>query len=86
MIEDEDLCKIDCMINERMKLIICGRCDKAIPPEHLQTHVSSKHKIYCSYETVESIISGHRLMSLDSIIEFKENIKELESVIGGIPM
>ncbi len=86
IIEDNDLCKINCMINKRMRLIICRGCDKAVPPEHLQTHVTSKHKIYCSHDVVESIVSGRRLMTLDSIIELRENMKQLESPIGGIPV
>src|SRR6266496_3170488 len=69
-----------------MRLIICRGCDKAVPPEHLQTHVTSKHKIYCSHDVVESIVSGRRLMTLDSIIELRENMKQLESPIGGIPV
>jgi hypothetical protein len=74
------------MINEKLKSIICRRCDKVVAPEHLQTHVSSKHKIYCSHDTVKSIVTGRRLMSLDAIIEFRENTKQLESPIGGIPV
>ena len=74
------------MINEKLKLIICRRCDKTVAPEHLQTHVSSKHKIYCSHDTVQSIVTGRRLMSLDAIIAFRGNTKELESPIGGIPV
>jgi len=78
--------KINCMINEELKLIICRECDTAVPPEHLQTHVSSKHKINCSHDMIESIVSGRGLMSLESIIEFKENTAMLESAIGGIPV
>ena len=43
-----------------------------MPPEHLQTHVSSKHEIQRLHDTVEFIVSGRRLKSLDSMIEFRE--------------
>jgi hypothetical protein len=31
-----------------MRWIICDRCDKAVPPGHIETHLNSKHKIYYS--------------------------------------
>ena len=65
------------MINEKVKVIICRGCDKGVPPEHLETHVSKKHKINCSNHTVQLIVQGRQLMSLDSIREFKMNTKEL---------
>jgi len=74
------------MINERAKVIICHGCDKAVPPEHLETHVSKKHKINCSHNTVQLIVNGRQLMSLDSIMKFKEKTNELDSAIEGIPV
>ena len=86
IIDDQHLRKIDCVINERMKLILCLRCDKAVAPEHLETHVNKKHQIDCSHDTVQSIVFGRRLMSLNAIMKFRENTKQLESPIGGIPV
>jgi Orsellinic acid/F9775 biosynthesis cluster protein D len=74
------------MINERAKVIICRGCDRGVPHEHLETHVSKKHKINCSHNTVQLIVNGRQLMSLDSITEFKSKTKELESAIEGIPV
>ena len=74
------------MINEKVKVIICRGCDRAVPPEHLETHVSKKHKINCSHNTVQLIVNGRQLMSLDAIKEFKLNTKELQSAIEGIPV
>lgn len=33
MAEDEWLRKIECVINEKMKWIICHQCDRAVPVE-----------------------------------------------------
>ena len=84
---DEQLQKIECMINEKMKWIICRRChdDRAVPHEHLQTHLR-KHKIYCSHDTVQSIISGRGLKSLKSIKEFRDGNWTLDAPINGIPL
>jgi Orsellinic acid/F9775 biosynthesis cluster protein D len=86
MVEDQWLRKIECVINEKMKWIICRRCDRAVPAEHVQTHLSSKHKIYCSDDTLHSIVTGRRLMSLDSITAWKKDTIGLEKAIGGIRM
>ena len=67
-----------------MRWIICRRCDKAVPPEYIQTHLDSKHNIYCSDETFNSIIIGRRLMSLDSITAWKKDTVALDMFIGGI--
>ena len=83
-VEDEELGKIECVINEKMKWIICTRCDRGIPPEYLQTHLWMKHKIDCSDDTLNSIITGHELMMLDSLKAWKKNTIMLEAVIGGI--
>lgn len=67
-----------------MRWIICRRCDKAVPPEYIQSHLSTKHRIYCSDDVLDSIVSGRELMSLDSIITFREDTTTLETAIGGI--
>ncbi|TMC19465.1 MAG: DUF3505 domain-containing protein [Chloroflexi bacterium] len=72
------------MINEKMRWIICRRCDKAVPSEYIQPHLRRKHRIYCSDDTFNSIISGRGLMSLDSIIAFREDTTVLEAAISGI--
>jgi Orsellinic acid/F9775 biosynthesis cluster protein D len=66
-----------------MKWILCRRCDTAVPAEHVQTHLS-KHKIYCSDDTLRSIVTGRRLMTLDLITAWKNETIELEKAIGGI--
>src|SRR5271169_6222520 len=72
------------MINEKMKWIICHRCDKAVPPEYIQTHLSRKHKIHCSDDALDSIVTGRGLMSLDLIKAWREDTGALESAVGGI--
>src|SRR5208282_942660 len=84
MVEDQWLQRIECVINEKMKWIICRRCDTSVPAEHVQTHLRSKHKIYCSDETLNSIVAGRRLMSLELITAWKNDTMELEKAIGGI--
>ena len=84
IVEDEELRKIECVINEKMKWIICTRCDRAVPPEYLQTHLWTKHKIDCSDNTLNSIITGRELMTLDSLRAWKKNTVALEAAIDGI--
>jgi Orsellinic acid/F9775 biosynthesis cluster protein D len=67
-----------------MRWIICRRCDKAVPSEYIQSHLSTKHRIYCSDDTLDSIVSGRELMSLDSIITFREDTTGLKAAIVGI--
>jgi hypothetical protein len=67
-----------------MKWIICRRCDRAVPSEYIQTHLSSKHKIYCSDDALDSIVVGRGLMSLDSITAWKKDTVALEAAIGGV--
>src|SRR5271169_5003873 len=67
-----------------MKWIICGRCNKAVPPEHVKMHLSSKHQIYYSRDALESIFSNHELMSLESLEAFKNETNKLENAINGI--
>jgi hypothetical protein len=52
-----------------------------VPPEYVQTHLSRKH---CSDDALDSIVSGRGLMSLDSIMAFREDTTWLETAIGGI--
>lgn len=84
IVEDEELQKIECIINEKMKWIICTRCDRGVPPEFLQAHLWINHKINCSDDTLNSIVTGHRLMTLDSIRTWKKNTVALEAAISGI--
>ncbi len=86
IVDDEQLRKIECMVNERMEFIICRRCELAVAPEHLRTHLASKHKIYCSHDTLQSIQQAHVLKSLDSIIMFREETTVLETAIAGVPV
>lgn len=83
-VDDVQLREIECMVNERMELIICRRCELAVAPEHLRTHLASKHKIYCSHDALESIKQNHVLLSLDSIIRFKEETTVLDTAIAGV--
>ena len=84
IVEDEELRKIECVINEKMKWIICRRCDRGIPSEYLQTHLRTKHEIDCSDDTLNSIVNRYELMSLDSIKAWKKATVTLEVAIDGI--
>jgi hypothetical protein len=75
---------IECVINEKMKWIVCTRCDRGVPPEYLQTHLWKNHTIDCSDDTLDSIITGRELMTLNSIRAWKKNTVALEAAIGGI--
>jgi hypothetical protein len=72
------------MINEKMKWIVCTRCDRGVPPEYLQAHLWAKHEIDCSDDTLNTIITGRELKSLTSLKTWKKNTVALEAVIGGI--
>jgi Orsellinic acid/F9775 biosynthesis cluster protein D len=84
IVEDEELRKIECVINEKMKWIICTRCDRGVPSEYLQTHLWNNHKIDCSDDMSNSIITGRELMTLDSLRAWKKTTVALEAAIGGI--
>ena len=84
IVEDEELQKIECIVNEKLKWIICTRCDRGVPPEFLQAHLWNNHKIDCSDDTLNFIIAGHGLMTLDSIRAWKKETVALEAAIGGI--
>jgi len=85
IVDDELLRRIECMINIRMKWIICRRCETVIPLEYLQTHVC-KHKLKCSDATMQSIMSAHMVNSLNSIMEYREENWVLDTPIAGIPV
>jgi Orsellinic acid/F9775 biosynthesis cluster protein D len=69
-----------------MKLIICTRCDVAIAPEYIAVHIKGKHGIQCSKELVKSVVSRYQPLSLDAIIQFKNETEELDSPVEGIPI
>lgn len=84
IVENEELRKIECVINEKMKWIVCTRCDRGVPPEYLQTHLWNNHAINCSDDTLHSIMAERELMALDLIKAWKRNTVALEAAIGGI--
>jgi len=84
IVDDEELRKIECVVNEKMKWIVCTRCDRGVPPEYLQAHLWTKHKINCSDDTLNSVIAGHELKTLASLRAWKKNTVALETAIGGI--
>jgi hypothetical protein len=84
IVENIELRKIECVINEKMKWIICTHCDRRVPPKYLQTHLWNNHKIDCSDDTLNSIITRHELMTLDSLRAWKKNTIALEAVVSGI--
>jgi hypothetical protein len=84
IVEDKELQKIECIINEKMKWIICTRCDRAVPPEYLQTHLWTKHRFDCSDDILNSIITGRELKTLDSLRTWKKKTVALEAAIDGI--
>jgi Orsellinic acid/F9775 biosynthesis cluster protein D len=78
--------KIECEFNEKMKLIICRRCELAIAAEFISVHMNGKHAIRCSEELVESIVRKYQPLGLEAIIQFKNTTEELESRVDGIPI
>ena len=85
-VEDNDLKKVECIFNQKMKLIICRRCDLAIAAEHIAVHVKRKHGIRCSEELAHNIVSKYQPRSLDAIIEFKNITEELDAPVEEIPI
>jgi hypothetical protein len=80
----EDLEKIECEFNEKMKLIICRQCELAIAAEFISVHMNGKHAIRCSEELVESmIVRKHQPLGLEAISQFKNTTEELESRVDG---
>ena len=84
IVVNEELRKIECVINEQMRWIVCTRCDRGVPAEYLQTHLWSNHAIECSEDTLNFITAEHELMTLDSIKAWKKNTVALGTAIGGI--
>jgi hypothetical protein len=86
IVDDEELRKIECIINEKMKWIICTRCDRGrgVPPEHVKEHLWTKHKIDCTDDILNAITAGHELKTLASLRVWKKNTVALEEAIEGI--
>src|SRR5579871_731702 len=85
MTEDEELKKIECMFNQVMELVICRRCDIAIPAEYIMAHVRGKHGIQCSEECVDYIIGNYKPRTIEDIMRFNGSVIELDSPVDGIP-
>ena len=77
---------IECIVDNRMQLIICSRCELAIVPEYLGSHLWKKHQIFCSVETRQTLVESHSLMSLEGIMDFRQSTRTLEFPIDGIPI
>lgn len=73
-------------MNNRIRLIICRRCELAIIPEYLCSHLWKKHKIFCSTETQQTLSESHSLISMVDIAQFREETNVLEFPIDGIPI
>ena len=86
IVEDEELRKIECIINEKLKWIVCTRCDRGMPSEYVQAHLWNKHGIDCSDDTLNTITTRHELMTLESLRAWKKNTVALEAAISGIAM
>ena len=84
--DDESLQEIDCFINQRLGLIICRQCQIAVPPEHLRSHLVTKHDLYYSAEELESMLQSYSVMSLNDTTEFIEYTDTLPEPIGGLPI
>ena len=84
IVEDEELRKIECVINEKMKWIVCTQCDRAVPPEYLQAHLWTKHGIECSDNILNTIITGRELKTLASLKAWKKSTATLQTAISGI--
>ena len=67
------------------KLIICHQCRVGIAPEHLRSHLITKHKIYHPTELLETLLRSYSVMSLKDTIEFIERTDILSEPIGGLP-
>ena len=84
--EEEGLLEINCFINESVGLIICRHCCIAVPPEHLRSHLMTKHDLYRSAEELESILDSYSVMSLEDTMAFVKYIDTLPESIGGLPV
>ena len=74
------------MVNDRIGLVICRRCDLAIVPEYLRAHLSKKHHVFCSIETWLTLMNKYSLKLLDDVVDFRERSVVLEPPIEGIPI
>jgi Orsellinic acid/F9775 biosynthesis cluster protein D len=72
------------MINQKMKWIICRRCERAVAPERVKTHLCRKHEIRCSREMLECVSRDHELVPYESLEAFKNETTTLETAISGI--
>lgn len=55
-----------------------------MPPEHLRSHLVTKHSIYRSAEQLESILQSYSIMSLDDATSFIKYTDTLPEPISGI--
>jgi len=83
---NDELMKIECVFNHVMKLMICWRCNLAIPAEYIAAHIHGKHGIQCTKECVNSIITNYRPKTVEDIMEFNNSITELDLPVDGIPI
>ena len=83
--EDERLMEIDCFINQTVGLIISRQGWIAVPPEHLRSHLVTKHDLYSSAEELESILQSYSVMSLNEATDFIQYTDTLPELIGGLP-
>ena len=57
-----------------------------MPPDHLRSHLVTKHDLYRSAEELESILRSHSVMSLDSVADFIKYTDTLPEPICGLPI
>jgi len=86
IVEDKALLEIDCFINEKVGLVICRHCSIAVVPEHLRSHLMTKHDLYRSAEELESILRSHPVMSLNDATAFVKYTDTLSEPINGLPI
>src|SRR5271170_1214002 len=55
-------------------------------PEHLRSHLVTKHDISCSAEELESILQSYSMMSLKDVTDFVKYIDTLPEPIVGLPI
>ena len=86
MADNKALLEIDCFINQRLGLIICRQDQIAVLPEHLQSHLITKHDLYHSAEALESDLESYSVMSLKDATEFVKCTDMLPEPIDGLPI
>lgn len=57
-----------------------------MPPEHLRSHLVTKHDLHYSAEELEAILESHSVMSLNDATEFVKYTDILPEPISGIPI